>query len=81
MMHPAWQNCLGFTAMDRVMMCTKLFEEWQAKHGPNGGAYDIEMQRAGWNGAMANMAARDVVDIPSDEFWREVEKLKQGGAE
>lgn len=26
------------------------FEEWQAKHGPNGGAYDIEMQRAGWDG-------------------------------
>ena len=24
------------------------FEEWQAKHGPNGGAYDIDMQRAGW---------------------------------
>ena len=24
------------------------FDEWQAKHGPNGGAYDIEMQRAGW---------------------------------
>lgn len=26
------------------------FEEWQEKHGPNGGAYDIEMQRAGWDG-------------------------------
>ena len=26
------------------------FEEWQGKHGPNGGAYDIEMQRAGWDG-------------------------------
>lgn len=26
------------------------FEEWQEKHGPNGGAYDIEMQRAGWEG-------------------------------
>ena len=26
------------------------FDEWQRKHGPNGGAYDIEMQRAGWNG-------------------------------
>lgn len=26
------------------------FDEWQAKHGPNGGAFDIEMQRAGWNG-------------------------------
>lgn len=26
------------------------FEEWQEKHGPNGGAYDIEMQKAGWDG-------------------------------
>ena len=26
------------------------FEEWQGKHGPNGGAYGIEMQRAGWDG-------------------------------
>jgi hypothetical protein len=26
------------------------FDEWQRKHGPNGGAYDIEMQRAGWDG-------------------------------
>lgn len=26
------------------------FEEWQEKHGPNGGAYDIEMLRAGWDG-------------------------------
>ena len=27
------------------------FEEWQQKHGPNGGAYDIEMMRAGWDAA------------------------------
>lgn len=36
------------------------FEEWQAKHGPNGGAYDIEMQRAGWNGAMAQQTGEAV---------------------
>ncbi len=30
------------------------FDEWQAKHGPNGGAYDIEQQRAGWEGALAH---------------------------
>lgn len=27
------------------------FDEWQQKHGPNGGAYDIEMMRAGWDAA------------------------------
>jgi hypothetical protein len=26
------------------------FNEWQVKHGPNGGTYDIEMQMAGWDG-------------------------------
>lgn len=26
------------------------FDEWREKHGPNGGAYDVEMQLAGWNG-------------------------------
>lgn len=26
------------------------FEEWQENNAPNGGAYDIEMQRAGWDG-------------------------------
>lgn len=31
------------------------FDEWQAAHGPNGGAYDIEMQRAGWNGRQAEI--------------------------
>lgn len=33
------------------------FDEWQAKHGPNGGAYDIEQQRAGWDAAMAQARA------------------------
>ena len=28
------------------------FAGWQAKHGPNGAAYDIEMQQAGWDGAI-----------------------------
>lgn len=26
------------------------FDEWREKYGPNGGDYDIEMQRAGWDG-------------------------------
>lgn len=32
------------------------FEEWQMKHGPNWAAYDIEMQRAGWDGALAHQS-------------------------
>lgn len=51
------------------------FDEWQAKHGPNGAAYDIDMQRAGWNAALkerdresraANVSIRSIEDICAD---------------
>jgi len=35
------------------------FKEWQDKHGPNGGEYDIEMQRAGWDGAMTHSQCKE----------------------
>lgn len=50
-----------------------IFKEWQEKHGPNGGEYDIEMQRAGWDGAMTHSQSGDEV------AWL-VELNEDGGA-
>jgi hypothetical protein len=57
------------------------FDEWQQKHGPNGGAYDIEMQRAGWDGRqieiyhlqdeIATLAADLATMKIKADFWRE----------
>jgi hypothetical protein len=53
------------------------FEEWHAKHGPNGGAYDIEMQRAGWGGAIWAMSAAPTGAPLTDERMDEIMRVAQ----
>lgn len=48
------------------------FEEWQQKYGPNGAAYDIEMQRAGWDGRQS-----EIDKLQQDlQVWREFAEKK-----